>query len=376
MRYLGLFLAGLALGVAVSFIEKAGGTHELNQEHPCVACDVNHNGYVTIQDALIILDHVGAVFPTRDKMKWPFASTSPWNMPIGNGAVFVPAGLQTEGQITVDTDYIYTSGTGRALYLNGTWPAQCNGATFYTNVLIPDGALIPTGPGTPNNPFASVLADGRTIIQANPAARCSGTGPVYAGWAAPTVDIYGQGLPGGHGGSGLSSIGGALRLGELTSTNSIRHALKVNVECSQYCSPTNNGYRWPAFHADSYWASVYGGSIPAMRMGSLLALPPSVDIVTMGLQTAPGRKLAWTLQNYGAYVVDDTGWDVYALDAEQGVDSEFQSFYGFSMWASSGPWYDDVMLIFRSLSVVDNNTVDTAGGGGRTREPLAPAFSN
>src|SRR3989344_6009640 len=32
----------------------------------------------------------------RDPLKWPFASDSIWNMPIGDGAVYVPANLNPD----------------------------------------------------------------------------------------------------------------------------------------------------------------------------------------------------------------------------------------------------------------------------------------
>ncbi len=36
---------------------------------------------------------------TRDPLKWPFAATSIWNMPIGSGAVYVPAGPNGVGSM-------------------------------------------------------------------------------------------------------------------------------------------------------------------------------------------------------------------------------------------------------------------------------------
>ena len=35
----------------------------------------------------------------RDPLLWPFASTSIWNMPIGQGAQFVPAQIEASKQI-------------------------------------------------------------------------------------------------------------------------------------------------------------------------------------------------------------------------------------------------------------------------------------
>ncbi len=111
-------------------------------------------------------------------------------------------------------------------------------------------------------------------------------------------------------------------------------------------------------------------------MGSLLAIPRNVDIASLGLATVPGMKLAWTLQNYGAYVVDDTSWNVHAFDGEVGVADEFRSVFGMGMAAGDGPWYEDAMRLFSALAVVDNNGPQSVGGGGAPLQPLAPPIGN
>jgi hypothetical protein len=67
---------------------------------------------------------------------------------------------------------------------------------------------------------------------------------------------------------------------------------------------------------DGSFASAYGGSNPALQPGSLLALPPSVNINALGLRSVPGLAFAWTLQNYGMYVVDNLGQDAATLCTE------------------------------------------------------------
>ena len=57
-------------------------------------------------------------------------------------------------------------------------------------------------------------------------------------------------------------------------------------------------------------------------MGSLLAIPISVDINALGLETTPGRMLAWTLQNYGAYVADNTTRSVFSIETEDSPSGE------------------------------------------------------
>jgi hypothetical protein len=100
----------------------------------------------------------------------------------------------------------------------------------------------------------------------------------------------------------------------------------------------------------------------------------------MGLETPPARMLAWTLQNYGAYVVDTTGWNVYAVATEHGPDGsvaeEFEQDWGFSMTPQSrnNPWSRDMDRLFGSLHAVDNNGPTSVGGGGAPVQPLAPAL--
>ena len=299
-------------------------------------------------------------------------------MPIGSGAAYVPANIAPRQWITTDVEYLVFAKASDPVvpfYTNGVFGSgRCSTATFRYNLNLPTDFVVPdAGGGSTPNAVAAILApDGRTLHQMNPVSRCSAGGPLTAGWTAPDQDIYGDGMLGAHGGSGLSSIGGSLRLGELTGSAPIRHALKVNLWARAALSPTGSGHRWPAVRADSSYTDSYGGSVPALRMGALLAIPAGVDVNGLGLQTAAAKKLAWTLQNYGAYVVDDTAWDADAFDSQSGVGTEFQRVYGMPIETSSGPWRDDVMKLFAALSVVDNNSPTSIGGGGTPLQPLAP----
>src|SRR5438445_55625 len=153
----------------------------------------------------------------------------------------------------------------------------------------------------------------------------------------------------------------------------------------------SGGYRWPATTADGCAPGCYGGSVPALRMGSLLALPPSVDVNAMGLETEPAKILAHAFQDYGAYTVDDAAWSVYAVATEYSpsgkVDDEFGAAWGFPISPASRnvPWARDMDRIFGDLAVVDNwdaaswqavsasNGTEGAGGGA-ARVRLAQDF--
>jgi len=300
--------------------------------------------------------------------------------------------------MTIDPDLLFLDSKApiTPIYFNSdgwTGRSRCNiegqvlfHAPFPTSYVVP-GA---NGKDTPNFAGALLAADGNTIYQTQPIAHCDTAGPVTSWIVFPNVTLNGDGIRGAHGGSGLSSIGGTLRVGELVpNAPPIRHVLKVNLFANEnyYRDPC---YRWPAVQCDDYHDKSYGGSNPALKPGSLLALPTSINISKLGLETTPALSLAWTFQNYGAYPVDDTAWSVYALETEQGppgsVDTEFQKAWGFSINPSSKdtPWGRDMDRIFTALSVVDNwdeatyqRVKDSNGqegsGGGKPLQPWAPA---
>jgi hypothetical protein len=192
------------------------------------------------------------------------------------------------------------------------------------------------------------------------------------------LDIKGQGVEGGHGGSSMSSIGGTIRKGELLNDGPIRHALKITLYAKDYIAYNDDGtrgYRWPALRADGYAnSSTYAGKTPALEMGALLALKPNLTAEGLGLKTPIAKKMFKALQDYGAYLVDDSYCSCHNITAEQGVEAELKAKYGYGMRGSSGDFYDDVNRIWSAMSVVNNNGPDRKGGGGTPRVALAPAF--
>lgn len=165
----------------------------------------------------------------------------------------------------------------------------------------------------------------------------------------------------------------------------IRHALKTSFPCEYYLyydENTGKGYRWPAGKDDSGAATRYNGSEPEAQIGCLRALPPAVDIPTLGLQTEPGRKIAWTLQNYGAYQVEQVPWSRMMIVVEEGPDgyvaADFEKDYGYSMTTTdkNNPWFEDMIKLYPHLCIVANNAPGSIGGGGTPLSPLAPPFGS
>jgi hypothetical protein len=333
----------------------------------------------------------------RNPLLQPFASNSIWNMPIGSGAQYVPANLPAlPGNSTgarvpaIDAEALVLTPTAPLtpiLASPGGWGGdRCvTNPTTLATVPIPANYVLPSD--NRNQSAAFLSADRRTVVQTQPLARCAAGGPATSYVRYPDQDIYGPGIQGAHGGSGMSALGGSIRVGELRpGSTGPRHALKINLyargELAQ-CATRAECFRWPAVKSDSYAVGWYGSRTgntnSAMRMGALLAIPPSVNIGALGLTTEPGRQIAWTLQNYGAYVVDDTYGPDFGLNAENGpggnVSSQFRGDYGmnFEIYASSpNAWSRDLQRIRQALQVVDNNGPASVGGGGTPRQPLLP----
>jgi hypothetical protein len=238
-----------------------------------------------------------------------------------------------------------------------------------------------------------------SILDTQPFSACANGKYTSAYWN-DIVQLNGDGIFGSHGGSGMSALGGTIRNFELASDyprDGIKHALKMvlyeneNLNCDPVAhSLDGNCARWPARVADGYAApnscpssgSQYCGSNPHLKPGSLLALDSSFDLNS--LSTEIGKRIGWTYQNYGAYIVDAAGWKATVLQLEMGPSGTgkdvFQQEWGMSFGGSFGDkasngWLADYYKILKALKIVSNNGPNSIGGGGTPRQPLAPDFA-
>jgi hypothetical protein len=314
---------------------------------------------------------------SRDPYVQPFTSTSIWNQPIGSSAVYVASGIKPLTQKAVTTDQTVliqdpSAPSTPVLQNKGQHSDTCLGAGALGSDPIPSALVVPAS--NHNNGFAAIQSDGQTIDEGGAFARCVAGGTATAGHLAAYGTLFGDGLTGGAGGSKLSTLGGLLRPGEIAPGKvEVPHALRVNIDCPVDCTPSSPGFRWPATKKDSYAYSP-GGTVGALSMGALLAVPPAFNCSTLGLA---GAELCRTLQDYGGYVANDSAQSVFALNTEQGdanTAAQFQSDWGFPLataGATGAGWANDVQTIVRSLAVVDNNGPNNIGGGGTPRQPLA-----
>lgn len=315
-------------------------------------------------------------------------------MPIGSGAQYVPANMSASWSDPYasmpfpDEDVIVLKPTAPMVDVReSTWDGdRCRVISNRVFARVPIPANY-TNPSSNHNMASGILMpDGRTIVNVQPLTRCNQGDVATSIVRWPDSDIYGDGIDGAHGGSGMSSVGGTLRVGELRpGSQGPKHALKLTVFMGEgyKCTTFASCYRWPAKTADGYALSRYGASRAgplAFKMGALLAIPANVNIAAMGLETEPGRQIAWTMQNYGGYVVDDSYGGQFGITTEVGPDgrfiSQFKADYGMDFWQRTNggsPWMRDVQRIVRALHIVDNNGPQSIGGGGTLRQPMLPA---
>ena len=205
-------------------------------------------------------------------------------------------------------------------------------------------------------------------------------------WAAFKNDLTGSGFFAkihgvrAHGGSAL---GGLIRKGELT--RGIPHVLALATERANLNSraPDGKTYVWPACSSDyefpaSLWPpgkkpyrDWYGKS-GNLFVGTLLAIPPDIDIDKIGIGTSgPTYEIAKALQDYGGYIVDMAGAPL-VFYAEPAAAEEIGGVE--ALKKTGGGSALKLAKLLPYLRIVTNNSPESIGGGGKPRRPPAPPF--
>lgn len=300
---------------------------------------------------------------TRDPGLWPFASDSPWNTPLGAGAVFeqmtdaCTADLVNPPGVTWINSAEWSHPVYLAVTTDPTVNLYRNGMLVDSDVHCPADAEPALPPPPDTDAHLHIIDSTHQFVDEMWEASMVTGGWNSQAWAKNS--LFGPGVSqGGVRAYGGSAIGGLIRVGELA--NGIRHPLAFAVQQSQQ----KDSWVWPATINDQAPPSNYMGHIP---MGQLAAIPPSVDLCLLQLSPA-GLVIARALQDYGMYLVDTAGG--LAFYAETAVEQD----------ASLGEVpllndaRDDLAKIVPLLRCVTNNTMDTVGGGGARRAPPPPSL--
>ncbi|MDZ7857364.1 hypothetical protein [Sphaerotilus sp.] len=305
----------------------------------------------------------GARHPARDPAQWPFASDSPWNTALGDGARFAPIRSPR-----------FDPGRGATVNtLQWSHPVFIAQADDPTVLVYRRGQAEPVHRvRVPRQARPDPMADGalhlidatrRTVTELWKAER---VGPDRIVATVVVVNsLTGAGVyPSWHGARayGGSALGGLIRSGELE--HGIPHALAIAVQpqALNRVGPDGRAWVWPASSADDGDGRRYGiqGNL---HMGSLLALPPELDLRSLGLHPGPETSLARALQDFGACITDCAAGNLVFY-------GELQTHTAASSLRASA-----LQAMTAHLQVVTNHTPATVGGGGIRRAPPAPMFA-
>jgi hypothetical protein len=326
---------------------------------------------------------ISTVKGARNAFLRPFTSHSIWNMPIGSGAKYVPAGIPAAGNgVNFDSVFVVktkASDPARSWVYPGSWTNRCSGSAATGKAIrIPNNFIVADatrradgGYDTPNYAGVFLRPDGRTTDNTSAVARCTTGGPIFGYQTGDpkfdTTDLYSDGTYGSHGASKLSSLGGLIRPGELSNSAPIQHALDLVLWAKYMNYGSSKGFRWPAVSADAYAnPSTYAGRNVQTKMGSLLALPPNVTPASAGITSPVAKKIFYALQNYGGYITDDAAWDANYISIDKSAIGTFT-------WGAAEK--QQVNKLIGMLSDVSNNAPQSIGGGGTPRKPLLPELS-
>lgn len=283
----------------------------------------------------------------RNPYLWPFSSASIWNRPLGNAAKFAPVpgkSFLADGPLTnalrprrpflgLPTDPL------RRIWVNGEAHADVRladanlpGANISDSwVLLQQGrrdALELRG--------VKVRADGD--LEAQAIARTDLAGPSVADSANAAKPF------------GLSNLGGLLRSGEWE--HGIRHALSCRIHRQRLGG--RNDFQTPS----TTWPAIGGDATSEefLNVGTLLAIPPDVDLAAKFGTNGPADELARAMQDYGVYV---TGF----------IDAPFVLLTDDANYSRADEWLNQLVPL---LQIVPNNLPATPAGGGTPRHEPAP----
>ncbi len=318
----------------------------------------------------------------RDPFLWPFDRFSPWNHPLGTGASYSDARDPITRDLraghrnsTVNIEHwtianYQAEGPSRDIYIDGRRVASLHVPDeAHPSTPLVDGDSIAERDGLETSSWADAhlnIADGTTLYEMYRATRLPDMS-IEASYGLQEHDLTGSGIgayPGDWSGTrayGGSSLGGLIRLWELEAGN-IPHALAVGIPASSL----KNGWVWPATLEDGGGDNGYSGQVP---MGTLAAIPPSVDVESLSYSSSHGPTVARALQLYGAYVVDTAG------SSGMRFYGEFPGLYEMFPWSEVSALNEDVQMLVAHLLAVVNNGPDRIGGGGDPLAPFAPDFA-
>lgn len=333
-----------------------------------------------------------------------FSSTSAWNIPIPPNAVFSTNKIGTIKYCGLDswddnswTIPFYTSTTGDGLHpllynelawqnvSNGQWLRSGNSASVESQILASSKPLFPyTGnvyssmsttswklpqdynktlnppsppakfyfntqmsPATAPDGHIAILQPNGLVLEAYSAIILSTGQLVALSYAVTDPKSRGDGWQNGQTASMLPDYAGHIYEDEITT--GINHAIAIAIPASLLKA----SIAYPAFAFDRNALTAnppYSGNVP---MGGRIALPPSLNVSSLNLQTKEGKSIANAAKTYGFIVTDRNG---------EGITLKVQP-VGLSNISLMRNWNSklqtDLLSIFNNLRLVNFSLPET-----------------
>jgi len=298
-------------------------------------------------------EKLSPVTARRNVWEWPFGIESPWNTSIGSQALYAPVSVprwppENITNCMLVRPIFVAGGTNARVQLISPGEAP-------RRIRYPEGWRPESKPGEivcalfPDDNLCCEMTEPIRLPSMDVQVRERQSTDVLGhgvGWSWPRPRIIAG-----------SALAGLIRRGELTF--GIRHALALAVHPG-YINADNgyDGHRWPGVPIAPELIEQLGHE-GNLALGSLLAIPASVDLASLGLgNSGPGFEIARALQDYGAYVIQTTGANAqFIASADAGLPPDIDRI---------------VNVVIPHLRLVENNHSRNLGGGGERRRPLAP----
>ena len=320
--------------------------------------------YIVLGDAISPPPPPPPPAATRTVFDWPFASNSPWNIPIGdatyanNSDIHRPNNvINTENWTTAICQAVATDPLVAVTNLGNGGDASIRIAPMASTAA---GRRGNTDSGRDKH-FWCVQPDGRTCHEFWHFNR-TGTNTATCEWRRQRDIVTGFGFVGyGCTASDGSNGGGMMREWELIlgTRDRFKHAICLALS-RESLKATAPRYIWPATNEDTDF-SLYAGTIP---MGALLAIPKSVNLDGLGLNSH-ALALAQALQDFGGYITKSAGTDQLTFYAEVGLNAAASAVIS-SIRSQLG-------TIAQQLRWVTDNAENSVGGGAPYPSSLYPA---
>ncbi len=326
----------------------------------------------------------------RDPWIDPFSESSIWNMPIGKDAKTSHLNVMLGEFVEPEVEYIYRISNDpfqQPIFKFNTWYNRLGSSIKLDQIPI-DDFIMGAHPNDIRYPFACaafLMPDKRTVKNIKAFCRMNRASPCFADSVTNWDLFQNDGGDDGRIHSGMSILGGSIRLDGHGKLAQIDHAIKLCLPAKLLGKGIDQkGFRWPAVRAGIDFEQRYQGPNAKFVLGSLITYSDAdYQALREKLSDPFVIAVADAIYHFGCYIADESSTDTARLCITPEVLV--------SLWNESkekksrgmpATFPESVAIelgqAFQSLSIVDDNSTENPGGVGNRRKqlPRPPAFSS